>query len=141
METGKNLNIYLVDDNEIDIFISKKMLEKNLPDATVTEFCNGLEAYNQLTTTGTELPDVILLDIKMPVMDGFSFLQSCKDNPNTLLHNVAVIMLSSSIDPADIRKSMEYDMVKKFANKPLLWSTISSALLQILEDKKLKMAI
>jgi CheY-like chemotaxis protein len=142
METGKHLSIFLVDDNEIDVFISKKMLEKHLPNATITVFCNGLEAYNYLAdSNGVTYPDIILLDIKMPVMDGFSFLEACTKNHNALLQDISVIMLSSSIDPADIKKSLTYNMVKKFVNKPLLWESISAPIMQVIEAKKLKMAI
>jgi len=142
MDTGKLLTIYIVDDNEIDVFISRKMLEKHLPDAQVSVFENGQEAYEALIKKDvSELPDLIMLDIKMPMMDGFSFLEECAASPNPLIKDLNVIMLSSSIDPIDIKRSLSFDNVKKFANKPLLWDCISTTISQIMEDKKLNMAI
>ncbi len=68
---------------------------------------------------GKEFPDIIFLDINMPRMDGWEFLQEFEKLPDTILNKCSVYMLTSSIDPNDIEKSKTYKTVKNFFSKPL----------------------
>ncbi|MGB0521616.1 MAG: response regulator [Flammeovirgaceae bacterium] len=126
MADKKYFSVMLIDDNEIDNLINQKMIEAtNLSEhiyvhsgaKSAIEFLKNVEKLTDLS--GQILPDVIFLDIDMPLMDGFQFLDLFdKLNDNTKQH-CKIVMLTSSINPQDIDKSKTYSFVKKYINKPL----------------------
>ena len=73
-------------------------------------------------------PDVLLMDIRMPEMDGFQFLDELKNLPKDPLKYLNVFMLTSSLDQKDIVRSREYPMVKGFLSKPLDMLTVKDIL-------------
>lgn len=107
----------LIDDNPIDLMVNEKVLSTCFSDIEVTKVLSGEEALNYLSKSDS-LPEVILLDINMPEMNGFEFLEEYKrlfqNNSHTKIY-----ILSSSIDPADISKANEEIEVKDFMRKPL----------------------
>ncbi len=105
--------VLLVEDDETANFLSKIVLEKaGLKDINVV--WNGKEACEYLQK---RCPDIIFLDIKMPVMDGWEFLDE-KYNRG-LCRKVKVAMLSSSIRLEDKEKAKDYDCVVTYLEKPL----------------------
>jgi CheY-like chemotaxis protein len=85
-------------------------------------FFNGLEAIDELKdkVETDNIPDLILLDINMPVYDGWQFLEEFKKIKQKLTKEITVYMVSSSNDATDISKSKEYkDEVKKYYYKPM----------------------
>ncbi|TDH25225.1 response regulator [Segetibacter sp. 3557_3] len=118
----KGLNICLVDDDRIYQFTARKIIETIEEVDGVKVFSNGEEAisYLQQNSYKTEdLPDVIFLDINMPVMDGWGFLEAFSDLYKKLGKLVTVFMVSSSVDESDIRRSKEFGMVSRYVNKPV----------------------
>lgn len=107
----------LVDDNYIDNFISRMVLENARFAEEIVAKQLPLEAIEALKT-GTLKPDVIFLDIRMPLMDGFEFLQEYDKLPAEA-KKAKVYMLSSSLDPADHRLSAQSQYIKQFVSKPL----------------------
>ena len=65
------------------------------------------------------LPQLIFLDIDMPLMDGFQFLDEFGNLSDKTQEKCSIIMLTSSISPADVNRSKKYDYVRKYINKPL----------------------
>lgn len=117
------LKILLIDDDKINNFLNRSIIEKNYgSDCLVTEYTNPEEAFDFLKSCAQEnsknVPDVILLDINMPEMSGFELLEKMRDE-NVSLVNTKMFILSSSLDPNDIERSIQFESVVNFISKPL----------------------
>lgn len=112
----------LVDDNEIDNIINEKIIEANRFADTILIFQTGQESLEYLASNqnnAEKLPDIIFLDINMPFMDGFQFLEKFEALSSLVQEKCKIIMLSSSISPKDIDRAASNRFVKKYLNKPL----------------------
>jgi CheY-like chemotaxis protein len=107
----------LIDDNYIDNFVTRKILEGGNFAETITVVRSASEAINSLRE-GVVKPDVIFLDVRMPLMSGFEFLEEF-DKINIDKSNIRIFMLSSSLDPLDMRKSTDNKYITQFIHKPL----------------------
>ncbi len=115
-------SVMLVDDNEIDNIINEKIIEANSFAEKILVFQTGQEALDYLKENQEkekELPEIVFLDINMPIMDGFQFLNDFEQFSETVLEKCKIIMLSSSISPKDIDRAASSRYVKKYLNKPL----------------------
>jgi CheY-like chemotaxis protein len=111
----------LIDDDPVSNKISQLFLRKHRWSAQVVAFEDGQQALQALQTgNGTQsVPDVILLDVGMPVYDGWDFLEEYEKLPRELTGRSLLYMLSSSINPPDIQKAAHYRTVKAYLTKPL----------------------
>ena len=110
--------IMLVDDDTYTNLYNKIILEKASVAKEVTEFQNGKEALQYLEQGGNHV-DLILLDINMPIMNGWQFLEEYEKLSDTKKATIMVIMLTSSVNYDDKKKAEKLDFIKKFINKPL----------------------
>lgn len=108
--------VLLIDDNPIDLMINEKTIERYDSSITIHKAASGKEALEMLRNGSTK-PNCILLDIKMPVMNGFEFLDEL--DKLEIEKNFGIHMLSSSIDPSDLREADEREIVKSYIEKPL----------------------
>jgi CheY-like chemotaxis protein len=130
MAGKKYHTVMLIDDNEIDNLINQKMIEaasiaENIYTHTgaksAIEFLRNME---KLEVADKVLPDVIFLDIDMPLMDGFQFLDEFEKLTNVAKKKCKIVMLTSSINPQDFNRSKKYENVRLYLNKPLSHDSI-----------------
>ena len=109
------IRVMVIDDNEADQFLAKTLIEDFNPDIEIIQATDGQEALDLLNEIENK-PDVILLDINMPVMDGHEFLEHYEKTD----HKMAVfIMLASSDQDIDIERASVYGFVKRYFTKPI----------------------
>lgn len=119
--------VMLVDDNDTDNFISRRIIEitKFADDVIVKNSGKGaLDYLEEFKESAADLPDIIFLDINMPIVDGFVFLYEYEKFGNMVKDKCRVIILSSSDNKRDIDKIVNNDYVIKFVTKPLTEKTL-----------------
>lgn len=125
---SKSKMVMLIDDNEIDLKINAKLinLEKLFDEIIICQSGeDALDYLNKYLPIPDRLPDFILLDIQMPEMDGFEFLEHYKTFPK----KCAVAMLSSTLDFGDIKRAEANPYVVKLLKKPLSVSELANLLI------------
>jgi CheY-like chemotaxis protein len=114
--------VMLVDDNDTDNFISRRIIEITKFSDNVVIKNSGKSALEYLQENKSEkskIPDLIFLDINMPIVDGFVFLYEFEKFEHQIKDKCKVVILSSSDNKRDIDKIVNNDHVIKFITKPL----------------------
>jgi CheY-like chemotaxis protein len=116
-------NILLIDDESLSVFICEKIIKKVKKDSEVTFCANGKFAIDKLIEIKNHdinlLPDYIFLDISMPIMNGWEFLEQYDNLNIDPMGKCKIYILSSSIFQSDIKKSTSYHAIKDYITKPL----------------------
>jgi len=120
---SKPVSVLLVDDDEINNFISIKLIKKAIENTAISACLNGRFAIDELVNIQKHdpslLPDFILLDINMPIMNGWEFLDEYKRLNIDPEGKSKIFIISSSVFSNDINKARSYPLVKNFISKPL----------------------
>lgn len=126
--------ILCIDDDPITLMLCKMVITKtsfSKETATAKNGEDALKYFDTLKTNPTDTkPQLIFLDLNMPIMGGWEFLDSFNTAKYNEFHDTKIIILSSTIDPDDLVKSKNYPMVIDFLSKP-----ISKVMLEYLKNK------
>jgi len=112
----------IIDDDQIFVYGTKRIMKDSSFCDTIYVFENGLDAITALkkmTVAGIELPRLIFLDLNMPIMDGWEFLEDFQKIPSKIREKVTIYIISSSIDPRDLERVKEYGVVSDYILKPV----------------------
>lgn len=114
--------IAIIDDDDIFVYITKKAVEQTNIIQQIKVFGNGKDAIDYLKENCSNpdlLPEIILLDLSMPIMDGWQFLDEYTKIKPKIGKKIIIYIVTSSISPEDMRKAKNIDAVSDFIIKPI----------------------
>ncbi len=114
--------IYLIDDDDIFKFLTCKVIEETQKVGQIKMFQNGQTAIDEIRIAigcKDDLPELILLDLSMPIMDGWNFLDEMRLLKPLINSEIIIYIVSSTISPKDIQKVNSYSEVKDYVIKPI----------------------
>ncbi|WP_445382030.1 response regulator [Robiginitalea sp. IMCC43444] len=121
-----SLNFMLIDDSSIELFASQKCIEKEVVDSETITFIRAkmalayLQSLSNLDSEDNDfIPDIILVDLHMPEMDGFEFLKAVEDLYGGFLSKTRIYMLSSSLNINEINDARAHLACDGYIHKPL----------------------
>lgn len=121
-------HVLLVDDNAVDNYVNRLIISKTQLAQKISVAHSGIEAIdllNNCLANGNPFPDLIFLDIRMPKMDGFEFLDAYHGYPHEFKSTCRIVMLTSSKDDRDVERATQNPYVLKFISKPLTPAAIT----------------
>ncbi|MBQ0788267.1 MAG: response regulator [Oceanihabitans sp.] len=124
-------NIMIIDDNEFDMYITSHLILSNHLADEVLEFDSGQLALNYLELNKDnilQLPSLIFLDIYMPLMNGFQFIEQFKRLPAIVKNYCKICIVSSTVDDQYIYKAKIEEGINLFTSKPITVDYIKSIL-------------
>ena len=119
----------IIDDDPIFIYGTKRIMKEVQFCDEILVFNNGqeaLDAFIELTDSGKELPSIIFLDLDMPIMTGWEFLDRFTKIENHNKGQVVVYIISSSVDPRDLEKVGNYEIIHNYILKPFSTQDLES---------------
>lgn len=128
--------VLMIDDDEITLLLGEMVMEQNKfahEIITLQDGQQGVDFYQELKNrqaqedyTAQEAPKLILLDLNMPIMSGWEFLEEFSQHYQAYFPGTRVVILSSTIDPRDFARTAQYEFVVDFLHKPFSDISISS---------------
>lgn len=117
-------SVMLVDDSKVDNFINTKILEMSEKARNIQVFDDASNALDFLRKT-QDLPNVIFLDIYMPSMNGFDFLEEFNTLPVHIKDKSKIILLSSAFETLELERLKKYNWVSGYIVKPLTYESLN----------------
>ncbi|WP_452228137.1 MULTISPECIES: response regulator [unclassified Lacinutrix] len=137
---SRNFNFCIVDDDDIYQFTIKKTIKALNLAQNIIAFSDGEEALNFMIANlnnDEELPDVILLDINMPIMDGFQFMEEYIKIKPKLGKKITIYMVSSSVDIADLGRAKKISEISDYIIKPIRKAKIKEIIEKLLREENI----
>ncbi len=125
MNSGK-INFIVIDDSKLDCLIAEKMIQHSNLSAGTLIFTMAPDALDYITQHQPQAHTLLFVDIQMPVMNGFEFIEAFEKLPAATKSHYSIAVVSSSINESDIARANSYAEVKRFINKPLTTATIKA---------------
>lgn len=116
-------SVLIVDDDPITRFIHATLVESLTVKTSCYQAMNGKDALSVLSTMDEHVNNIILLDINMPIMDGFEFIEAFQKLSNK--EKTKIVIVSSSQNPSDVNRSKALG-IKEFVSKPILKDYLES---------------
>lgn len=111
--------VFLVDDNEVDLFVQRRFIEMKKFASTIVTFSSSSKALEALTNNPSNVPGILFLDLNMPMVNGFEFLEQVREVSQDLFNRLRVVMLTSSNSQSDRDRAFSFSNVVHFIPKPL----------------------
>jgi CheY-like chemotaxis protein len=123
------MHFVVIDDSKLDCFIAEKVIQNTGRSESVKTFAAASDALDYIKTLPEDRKTIVLVDIQMPVMNGFDFLEEFEKNvPDEKRSNFIINLLSSSINETDQIRAKAYKFVNRFLNKPLTKNALENML-------------
>lgn len=123
MKMKRKLNhVLLIDDDKVTNFVNKRLIDKVNVVKHVDIVLNGLEAIVHIENAMQEqvgMPELIFLDVNMPGMNGWEFIESYAPQLEKVKDDVVIVLLTTSVNPDDKKKAEGLDLVSRYVSKPL----------------------
>lgn len=119
----------IIDDSQLDCFIGEKIIQNTGTFSSVKSYVQATDAYEAIKNSDpdtTEPITIIILDIQMPVMNGFQFVEAFEQLPEEIRSNYAIFMFSSSINENDKNRLENHPCIRKFYSKPISKDIVAS---------------
>ncbi|MBC6999721.1 response regulator [Cytophaga sp. FL35] len=137
---NENVNVCIIDDDDIYQYTMSAALESINSVNRIQVFLDGAEAMDffldNISNT-EELPDVIFLDINMPIMDGFEFMEEYVKIKPKVGKQITIYMVSSSMDPKDIERSRKISEISDYIVKPIRETQLRTIIERLKENGKI----
>jgi CheY-like chemotaxis protein len=114
--------IGIIDDDKIYQFMLTRLIKNNMLSERIVTFMDGEKAIQYLSENKANtknIPDIIFLDINMPIMDGWQFLEEYANIKAELKKKIVIIMLSSSVNPIDVERANKITEIADYIVKPI----------------------
>lgn len=129
-----NLAFIIIDDSELDCFIAKKIIQQNdksMKVVTYTDAISALRQINDNTDMHSDLLSIILLDLRLPIMSGFEFVEEFERLPVAIRNKYLIYVLSSSMNRNDKSRVDSNENIVKMMDKPLTKAAFDTILEEV----------
>lgn len=121
----------IIDDDPIFIYGTKRIMKEVSFSDTIFEYYNGqeaLEGLSEISESGEPMPEVIFLDLNMPIMNGWEFLEEFDKLPIHSEKKIIIYIVSSSVDPRDLERVKDFRQVDNYILKPITPNDLAAVL-------------